>query len=152
MCDFPLQDRSIVKADGKISVEFSLGRRLLSPCMTIYVPTLLLNIIALATNYFKVIVFVFVLLNIIALASNYLKVINFYSFHLSRARSSLFDINATFDISLFRRVIKQNFQMCRYISQDFFFEAVVTVNLTALLVLSTMFIGSKIVLINKNIF
>ena len=67
------------------------------------------------------------------------------SFHLSRARSSLFDINATFDISLFRRVIKQNFQMCRYISQDFFFEAVVTVNLTALLVLSTMFIGSKIV-------
>ena len=38
--------------------------------MTIYVPTLLLNIIALATNYFKVIVFVFVLLNIIALASN----------------------------------------------------------------------------------
>ena len=49
--------------------------------MTIYVPTLLLNIIALATNYFKVIVFVFVLLNIIALASNYLKAINFYSFH-----------------------------------------------------------------------
>ena len=152
MCDFPLQDRSIVKADGKISVEFSLGRRLLSPCMTIYVPTLLLNIIALATNYFKVIVFVFVLLNIIALASNYTKAVNLFSFHLSRARSSLFDINATFDISLFRRVIKQNFQMCRYISQDFFFEAVVTVNLTALLVLSTMFIGSKIVLINKNIF
>lgn len=152
MCDFPFQDHSIVKGDGKISVEFSLGRRLLSPCMTIYVPTLLLNIIALATNYFKVIVFVFVLLNIIALASNYTKAVNLFSFHLSRARSSLFDINATFDISLFRRVIKQNFQMCRYISQDFFFEAVVTVNLTALLVLSTMFIGSKIVLINKNIF
>ena len=68
VCDFALQDHSIVKGDGKISVEFSLGRRLLSPCMTIYVPTLLLNIIALATNYFKVIVFV--LLNIIALASN----------------------------------------------------------------------------------
>ena len=144
MCDFPFQDHSIVKGDGKISVEFSLGRRLLSPCMTIYVPTLLLNIIALATNYFKVIVFVFVLLNIITLASNYLKVINFYSFHLNRARSSLFDINASIDI---RRVIKQNFQMCRYISQDFFFEAVVTVNLTALLVLSTMFIGSRIVYI-----
>ena len=143
MCDFPFQDHSIVKGDGKISVEFSLGRRLLSPCMTIYVPTLLLNIIALATNYFKVIVLVFVLLNIIALASNYTKAVNLFSFHLSRARSSLFDINATFDISLFRRVIKQNFQMCRYISQDFFFEAVVTVNLTALLVLSTMFIGSK---------
>ena len=106
MCDFPLQDHSIVKGDGKISVEFSLGRRLLSPCMTIYVPTLLLNIIALATNYFKVIVFVFVLLNIIALASNYLKVINFYSFHLSRARSSLFDINASFDFSLYSKSYK----------------------------------------------
>ena len=29
-------------------------------------------------------------------------------------------------------------------SQDFFFEAVVTVNMSALLVLATMFIGSKI--------
>ena len=46
--------------------------------MTIYVPTLLLNIIALATNYFKVIVFVFVLLNIIALASNYTKAVNLF--------------------------------------------------------------------------
>ena len=145
MCDFPFQDHSIVKGDGKISVEFSLGRRLLSPCMTIYVPTLLLNIIALATNYFKVIVFVFVLLNIITLASNYLKVINFYSFHLSRAvlDHHYLTLMPQLISHCIRRVIKQNFQMCRYISQDFFFEAVVTVNLTALLVLSTMFIGSK---------
>ena len=51
-----LQDHNIDKAgrDKMISVRFSFGRRLLSPCLTIYVPTLLLNIIALTTNYFKV--------------------------------------------------------------------------------------------------
>ena len=136
MCDFPFQDHSIVKGDGKISVEFSLGRRLLSPCMTIYVPTLLLNIIALATNYFKVIVFVFVLLNIIALASNYTKVVVPDHHYLT--------LMPQLTSHCIRRVIKQNFQMCSYVSQDFFFEAVVTVNLTALLVLSTMFIGSRI--------
>ena len=41
-------------ADGSVTVTFSLGRRLLSTFMTVYVPTLLLNIIALTTNYFKV--------------------------------------------------------------------------------------------------
>ena len=41
-------------ADDSITVTFSLGRRLLSTFMTVYVPTLLLNIIALTTNYFKV--------------------------------------------------------------------------------------------------
>ena len=61
--------------------------------MTIYVPTLLLNIIALATNYFKVIIFVFVLLNNIALASNYFKVINFYSFHLTLLGSAYLSVS-----------------------------------------------------------
>ena len=31
-----------------------MGRRILSNLLTVYVPTLLLNIIALSTNYFKV--------------------------------------------------------------------------------------------------
>ena len=31
-----------------------MGRRILSNLLTVYVPTILLNIIALSTNYFKV--------------------------------------------------------------------------------------------------
>ena len=50
----PTQDRSINKTENFVSVRVTLGRRLLSTFMTIYVPTLLLNIIALTTNYFKV--------------------------------------------------------------------------------------------------
>ena len=40
---------------GTVAVRVGLGRRILSPLLTVYVPTLMLNIIALATNYFKVI-------------------------------------------------------------------------------------------------
>ena len=40
---------------GTVAVTVGLGRRILSPLLTVYVPTLMLNIIALATNYFKVI-------------------------------------------------------------------------------------------------
>ena len=40
--------------EEKVSFEVILGRRLLSNMLTVYVPTLLLNVIALATNYFKV--------------------------------------------------------------------------------------------------
>ena len=60
-----------------IEVEVILGRRLIGTFMTIYMPTILLNIIGHSTNYFK----------------------------------------------------------------PFFFEAVVTVNLTVMLVLTTMFVG-----------
>ena len=60
-----------------IEVEVILGRRLIGTFMTIYMPTILLNIIGHSTNYFK----------------------------------------------------------------PFFFEAVVTVNLTSLLVLTTLFIS-----------
>ena len=35
-------------------LKVTLGRRILSNLLTVYVPTLLLNIIALSTNYFKV--------------------------------------------------------------------------------------------------
>ena len=35
-------------------MKVTLGRRILSNLLTVYVPTLLLNIIALSTNYFKV--------------------------------------------------------------------------------------------------
>merc|ERR1712180_536935 len=59
-----------------ISVSFTFGRRLLGTILTVYLPTVLLNVIGHATNFFK----------------------------------------------------------------PFFFEAVVTVNLTAMLVLTTMFI------------
>ena len=48
------QERSIRKYGATISIQFTLGRRLLSSLMTVYVPTLLLNVIALCTNYFKV--------------------------------------------------------------------------------------------------
>ena len=60
-----------------VEVEVVLGRRLIGTFMTIYMPTILLNIIGHSTNYFK----------------------------------------------------------------PFFFEAVVTVNLTVMLVLTTMFVG-----------
>ena len=38
-----------------VVVKVTLGRRILSNLLTVYAPTLLLNIIALATNYFKVV-------------------------------------------------------------------------------------------------
>ena len=65
------------KTQKAIVVEVILGRRLLSTILTVYTPTLLLNIIGHSTNFFK----------------------------------------------------------------DFFFEAVITVNLTVMLVLVTMFIS-----------
>lgn len=64
-------------ANMTVEVEVVLGRRLIGTFMTIYMPTILLNIIGHSTNYFK----------------------------------------------------------------PFFFEAVVTVNLTVMLVLTTMFVG-----------
>ena len=71
--------RSIAKGGGKgVRVSITLGRRLLGVFLTIYFPTVLLNLIGHCTNYFK----------------------------------------------------------------DFFFEAVVTVNLTCMLVLVTMFINT----------
>ena len=63
------------KQGVKVSIQF--GRRLLGTILTVYVPTILLNIIGYSTNYFK----------------------------------------------------------------DFFFEAVVTINLTCMLVLVTLFIS-----------
>ena len=40
--------------DDFVVVKVTLGRRILSNLLTVYVPTILLNIIALSTNYFKV--------------------------------------------------------------------------------------------------
>ena len=56
LAQYYVKEQTINKtvADGSVTVSFSLGRRLLSTLMTVYVPTLLLNIIALTTNYFKV--------------------------------------------------------------------------------------------------
>ena len=88
--------------DDFVVVKVTLGRRILSNLLTVYVPTLLLNIIALSTNYFKVLL----------------------TLHIYIASKSLD-------------------------SQDFFFEAVVTVNMSALLVLATMFIGSEQVGLTK---
>ena len=45
----------IIKKEGQtVSAEITLSRRLLSTILTVYVPTFLLNVIALATNYYKV--------------------------------------------------------------------------------------------------
>ena len=71
--------QSKIKSKNGVRVSLTLGRRLLGNILTVYVPTLLLNIIGHSTNYFK----------------------------------------------------------------SFFFEAVVTVNLTCLLVLVTMFISTS---------
>ena len=55
LAQYYIKDHNITKTtSGSITVRFSLGRRILSVFMTVYVPTLLLNIIALNTNYFKV--------------------------------------------------------------------------------------------------
>ena len=40
-----------------IYIEVTLGRRLLSTLLTVYLPTILLNIICFATNFFKVILY-----------------------------------------------------------------------------------------------
>ena len=69
--------KHLIQHKGAVVIKVTLGRRLLGIFLTVYVPTILLNIIGYATNYFK----------------------------------------------------------------DFFFEAVITVNLTSMLVLSTMFIS-----------
>ena len=66
-----------IKGKDGVQVSITLGRRLLGTILTVYVPTVLLNIIGYSTNYFK----------------------------------------------------------------DFFFEAVVTINLTCMLVLVTLFIS-----------
>ena len=76
MKDFQIQ-KSIIQNRSAVVVKVTLVRRLLGIFLTVYFPTILLNIIGYATNFFK----------------------------------------------------------------DFFFEAVITVNLTSMLVLSTMFIS-----------
>ena len=73
---FDIFSKKIKKKDG-VRVSLTLGRRLLGTILTVYIPTILLNVIGHSTNYFK----------------------------------------------------------------SFFFEAVVTVNLTCMLVLVTMFIS-----------
>ena len=46
--------RKSIKNEGpSVRAEITLGRRLLSTVLTVYVPTFLLIVIALATNYFK---------------------------------------------------------------------------------------------------
>ena len=54
LSQYYIRDRGIGKDKNKVAVKFTLGRRLLSSLLTVYVPTLLLNVIGLATNYFKV--------------------------------------------------------------------------------------------------
>ena len=59
LAQYYVRDRRISKDGSTVAVTFSLGRRLLSTFLTTYVPTLLLNMIALSTNYFKVIIFMY---------------------------------------------------------------------------------------------
>jgi hypothetical protein len=54
LAQYYIKEKNIGKVESKVAVKFTLGRRLLSTFLTTYVPTLLLNIIALSTNYFKV--------------------------------------------------------------------------------------------------
>lgn len=54
LAQYYIRNKDIVGVDNMVAIKFSLGRRLLSTFLTTYVPTLLLNIIALSTNYFKV--------------------------------------------------------------------------------------------------
>ena len=54
LAQYYIRSKSIGSVDSMVAIKFSLGRRLLSTFLTTYVPTLLLNIIALSTNYFKV--------------------------------------------------------------------------------------------------
>ena len=49
-----IKRKSIKNEETTVRGEITLGRRLLSTVLTVYVPTFLLNVIALATNYFKV--------------------------------------------------------------------------------------------------
>ena len=49
-----IKRKSIKNEENTVRGEITLGRRLLSTVLTVYVPTFLLNVIALATNYFKV--------------------------------------------------------------------------------------------------
>ena len=102
LAQYYVKNTTMDENDDFVIVKVTLGRRILSNLLTVYVPTLLLNIIALSTNYFKVLL----------------------TLHIYIASKSLD-------------------------SQDFFFEAVVTVNMSALLVLATMFIGSEEVGLTK---
>ena len=49
-----VKKKSIKNQGQTVRAEIILGRRLLSTVLTVYVPTFLLNVIALITNYFKV--------------------------------------------------------------------------------------------------
>ena len=46
--------RMMSNDDVSVYVEVTLGRRLLSTVLTVYLPTLLLNVIGFSTNFFKV--------------------------------------------------------------------------------------------------
>ena len=54
LAQYYIRSKDIKREEMTVAIRFSLGRRLLSTFLTTYVPTLLLNIIALSTNYFKV--------------------------------------------------------------------------------------------------
>ena len=59
LAQYYLRENRITTDGTTVAVTFSLGRRLLSTFLTTYVPTLLLNIIALSTNYFKVMLYIY---------------------------------------------------------------------------------------------
>ena len=54
LSQYYIRGTHIDKSDYTVSITVALGRRLLSTILTTYVPTLLLNIISLSTNYFEV--------------------------------------------------------------------------------------------------
>ena len=54
LAQYYIRDKVITESEKVVAIKVTLGRRLLSTVLTTYVPTLLLNIIALTTNYFKV--------------------------------------------------------------------------------------------------
>ena len=56
LAQYYIRSYDIGRLDNVVAIQFSLGRRILSTFLTTYVPTLLLNIIALSTNYFKVLI------------------------------------------------------------------------------------------------
>ena len=54
LAQYYIRGTDIDESDNTVSITVALGRRLLSTILTTYVPTLLLNIISLSTNYFEV--------------------------------------------------------------------------------------------------
>ena len=54
LSQYYIMGTDIGESGKTVSITVALGRRLLSTILTTYVPTLLLNIISLSTNYFKV--------------------------------------------------------------------------------------------------